>query len=832
MSTARALPLCVLLLALFAGTLFAVDEQVQEYGLAPEPESVATAKTKRLKFSELPPLPVDVRGAFAGIQGTTLIVAGGEGEAAVYTLQTGADEWQKFGELEAPVKSGASASIDEGLVLIGGLRDGTPSAKVKVLDVRGGTLKIRSLPDLPKPVARPTAAVLDGKIYVAGGEDAAGTPVDLFAVLDPKNESAGWKTLQTWPGKPRAGAAMAASQEMLYLVGGDAGGVPLKSAFCYSPFTGWKSIGNVDRWPIDTASVPFGHSHIYLLGGTWEDGTPNLDVLVYHTITNTISTVSRLAGQAPAAEPAAVRRDNDVVLIGGTRALVIEPVPVKTGYIWLDHVVVALYLVGMVYMGFFFSRREKSSKDYFRGGNRIPWWASGMSLFATGASAISLMSMPGKSYATNWTYFVISICAVLVLPISLFFLAPLVRRLKISTANEYLERRFGLLARMFGSVIWILTQVAGRMASVMLLPAIALSAITGVSVVTCILIMGIVTTIYTFFGGLEAVVWTDTVQGFVMLGSIAGCLILVLWKLDIGLGQIWSTALAEGKLHMFDFSWDLTYPTTIIFFLGSAVGTLGAIGDQNFVQRVQCTPDLRQTKLAVATQLAVAVPINVLLFGLGTALYLFYQNHPGDLDPTMKTDGVYPFFVAQNLPAGLSGLVVAALLAATMSTISSSICSVSDLGVADFYRRFSKRATDHSCLVLGRILTALVGMAGMGSAIFLAQSKMTSVWDLATLVIALIGSGTLGLFWLGLLTTRANEAGAVVGVLASMGVIIYLRMTSPITFWLYGPIGTLVAFVVGYLASLILPGKPRPLGGLTVYTLKDPAEMNSDIQTS
>lgn len=821
MSIRHFLFLCASLFLFCTAPLFGVDEQVEEFALVQNADEIAPGQTGRLRFNELSPMPAPVRGAFAGVLNGTLIVAGGEGGSgrSIFTLEEGAKEWRKVGELEAAVKSGASISLDRGLVLIGGLRDGVPSARVQVLDLRGGSLETQALPDLPQPVSRPAAAVLSGKIYVAGGEDASGQPVGQFLMLDPANPEDGWKTLETWPGPPRAGAALAASQDMLFLVGGDAGGASLKNSFRYSPFTGWNSIGDLARWPINAAPVPFGHSHIYLLGGTNEDGSPNLDVLVYHTITNTLATVSRLPGEAPAAEPVALRRDNDVVLIGGTRALAIEPVPVKTGYIWIDHVMVALYLLGMVYMGFFFSRREKSSKDFFRGGNRIPWWASGMSLFATGASAISLMSMPGKAYATDWTYFTISLSAVMVLPISMFFLAPLVRQLKIATANEYLERRFGLFARMFGSVLWILTQVGGRMATVMLLPAIALSAITGMGVVTCILIMGIVTTVYTFFGGLEAVVWTDTVQGFVMLTSITGCLFLALWKLQMGPGELWTAATAADKMHMFDFSWDITYPTTIIFFLGTIVGTLGGIGDQNFVQRVQCTPDMRQTKLAVAMQLAVAVPINILLFSLGTALYLFYRNHPEALDPVMKTDGIYPFFVAQQLPPGLSGLVVAALFAATMSTISSSICSVSDLGVADFYRRFSKRATDHSCLVLGRILTAVVGLTGMGAAVFLSQSTMTSVWDLATLVIGLIGSGMIGLFMLGLLTKRANEAGAIIGIVASLAVIVYLRKTSPITFWLYLPIGSTVTFVVGYLFSQILPGRIPPLEGLTIYTL-------------
>ena len=241
------------------------------------------------------------------------------------------------------------------------------------------------------------------------------------------------------------------------------------------------------------------------------------------------------------------------------------------------------------------------------------------------------------------------------------------------------------------------------------------------NIMTAIIVMGVVTTVYTYLGGLEAVIWTDTIQGFVMVTTVVGCLILALLKLDIPFTEMWSQTQQYEKFHMFDFSTSIVGPTTFIFFIHTLFLTFGGISDQNFVQRVQSTPDLRQTKMAVATQMAVAVPINILLFSLGTVLWLFYRAHPDSLSPTIvNNDGVFPFFAAQQLPVGVSGIVVAALLAATMSTVSSSICAVSDLGTNDFYRRFKANATDHQCLVLGRILTAVVGLSGTIAAIVLA----------------------------------------------------------------------------------------------------------------
>lgn len=280
----------------------------------------------------------------------------------------------------------------------------------------------------------------------------------------------------------------------------------------------------------------------------------------------------------------------------------------------------------------------------------------------------------------------------------------------------------------------------------------------------------------------------------------------------------------RDKLHTFDFSASLVYPTFWIFFISTLTTTVASITDQNFVQRVQCTPSLRQAKLAVAAQMGVAIPINILLFGLGTVIWLFYTQQPDLLNPVMKTDGIYPFFAAQQLPVGASGLVVAALLAATMSTVSSSICSVSDLGVNDFYRRFRPSATDHSSLVVGRVLTVLAGVLGTGAAVLMSRSSMVSVWDLATLVIALISSGIVGMFALGLLTRRGSQAGAITGVIVGMALVIGLRRYASVTFWLFGFIGSLTTFGVGYLTSLCLPRHGRAIEGLTVYADRPTAD--------
>lgn len=491
-----------------------------------------------------------------------------------------------------------------------------------------------------------------------------------------------------------------------------------------------------------------------------------------------------------------------------------------TRYGIYDHLVVAAFMVTMLIIGWFFSRRGASNADYFRGGRRVPFWASGLSLFATGASAISLMAMPGMSFSRNWLYFSLSIYIAFSTILVLLVYVPLARRLDVSTANEYLERRFGLSLRLFGAVIYSLSQIMARLAAIMLLPAIAISAIMGIPMTVSIVIMGVVTTIYATMGGIEGVIWTDVIQAIVMLAAVILCAGWALALIDISFSEAWSLLQSEEKLTVFNPSLGLLEPTMLVLFANSLVACLAQIGDQNFIQRVQCTPTEKEAKKAVLTQIIVAVPLNVILFSLGTVLYLFYREHPDLLDPTLKADGVFPLFAAQVLPAGLAGLVVAAIFAATMSTLSSAINSTANLGVEDFYRRLRRTPpSDKSCLLLGRILTFVLGIVGTSAALWLATSELRSVWDLAILIMGIILGPITGFFLLGVFTERTHSAGAFAGGIASVAATLYCRENTELHHFLYLPIGVFSCVIVGYLASWILPGGRKDLDGLTVYTL-------------
>lgn len=487
---------------------------------------------------------------------------------------------------------------------------------------------------------------------------------------------------------------------------------------------------------------------------------------------------------------------------------------------WPDYVVVAAYLLAMVGIGWWLSVKEEGKQDFFRGGRRIPFWASGLSLFATGASAISLMAMPGMAFANNWTYFTVSLYTLLSLVVVLVVYVPLARRLDVKTANEYLERRFHPGFRFIGTVIYSLNQILARMAAIMLLPALALEVVVGIPIWLSILLFGGVTTVYATMGGLEGVVWTDVIQALGMLVAVGLCTVWAISEIGINFTAAWSILEQERKLEMFDLSWNFLEPTVIVIFANSFFTVMATIGDQNFIQRIQCTPSERDARKAVLTQMFVALPLNFALFSLGTLLFLFYFLHPQDLPADLQNDAVFPVFATQNLPVGVAGVVIAAIFAATMSTLSSALNSTANLVTEDLFARLAKRPFGESDrLRLGRRLTLALGVFGTLAALWLAYSDFRSVWDLMIMLTGMILGPMAGVFLLGVFTRSGSAKGALCGFVLATVVAFFCRELTAIHHFLYLPVGVTTAFATGYIFSLILPSCERPDENLTVFSV-------------
>ena len=702
--------------------------------------------------------------------------------------------------------------------------EGAPSAAVSAekgalvfqsLDVEAGYYRISGekvarvvggestpLPNLPVELSTPGAAMAGGNLFVVEGT--------TLLKLNPAAPESGWTACAALPEAVGENPTVAGSHGVLHVIGA--------AAFAYHPQRDeWKRLSEPTEALNGFVATACGNDHLLFFNANQPDDR----ILAYHRITDTWFEMGHLPSVIL---PLGAASDGTDFTIWSKDAAVSGKALLKpTKYGWVDHSVVAILVLVLVGVGVYFSKKEKSSGDYFRGGNRIPWWAAGLSLFATGASAISLMAMPGKAFADNWIYFSISIFIVMIqLPLLLLVYIPIARRLQISTANEYLERRFSLPVRMLGFACFSLNQMLGRMASILLLPALAISAIFGMPMEYSILIMGIVTTLFVTMGGLEAVIWTDALQAIIMLVAVLVCSFYALFSLDIGAPAAMEILDNLDKLKMFNFSLNWKEPVFIVLVLNTFATVLGMIGDQNFIQRVQCTHDEKESRKAVYTQLAVAVPLNLVLFVLGTLLFLFYVTRAETLSPALKTDGVYPFFAAQNLPPGMAGFVVVALLAATISTVSSAMNSVANLGVDDVYRRFFPKATDHSCLVLGRILTFALGIFGTGAALILANtSGLQSIWDLFIMITGMVLAPITGIFVLGIFSRRANNVGIWIGTAASVAANYYAKVYLDLHAMVYLVVGVFSCIIVGYLASFLAPKTDKNLDGLTVYTLLD-----------
>jgi SSS family solute:Na+ symporter len=330
--------------------------------------------------------------------------------------------------------------------------------------------------------------------------------------------------------------------------------------------------------------------------------------------------------------------------------------------------------------------------------------------------------------------------------------------------------------------------------------------------------MGAISILMTFLGGVEAVVWTDVAQTVILLAGAALSLFFIVGRADLTVGEMFDRAVAEQKFFgSTTWTWDWTVAGAGVILFGSFLSNLiPYTASQDVVQRYLTTKDERQAARAIMTNAALTIPSSILFFAVGTALFVFYRSMPTRLDPHVATDAVFPLFMVRELPAGVAGLVVAGIFAAAQPT--SNLNSMATAFVTDFYGRLAPGASDAKLVRLAQRITVLFGVMGTGVALVMAKMQMASLWDFFMQLIGLTGGALAGLFALGMFTRRANGAGAMVGAACGVAALYVVQRHMRVSFFLYGGIGILVTFVVGYVASLALPGVRKPLAGLTIFT--------------
>jgi SSS family solute:Na+ symporter len=499
---------------------------------------------------------------------------------------------------------------------------------------------------------------------------------------------------------------------------------------------------------------------------------------------------------------------------------------------FVDLAVLVLYFAGMLAIGFAFARKSGRTDEYMAAGRSLPGWAVGLSLFGAYVSSISFIALPGKAYKENWNGFVFSLSLPITAYISTRWFVPFYRRLGQVSAYEHLEKRFGPWARQYAMACYMLTHLV-RVGMIAYLVALAVAPLTGWPVETVILLVGVSVTVYSMVGGLEAVIWTDVVQSGVLILGVLVCVGLLLFGLPDGPWQLFAVAADNDKFSLGSFAPDLTTSTFWVVLLYGVFINLNNFGiDQSFVQRYQTARTDGDARRSVWLGALLYVPISALFFFIGTALFAYYQARPGELpgDVAKKPDTVFPYFMGQKVPVGILGLLIAALLAAAMSSISTCLNAAATLFLCDVYKRYLRpSAGERECM---RVLHAGTLVAGVGCiltalALMEVRTALDAWWELA----GIFSGGMLGLFLLGLIAHRATNAAAAAGTIAGMLVLGWLILprlllaneflpaeldflVNPFHGFMTIVVGTLVILLVGLLVTA-LRGQPRPRNTLT-----------------
>lgn len=472
-----------------------------------------------------------------------------------------------------------------------------------------------------------------------------------------------------------------------------------------------------------------------------------------------------------------------------------------TGFTGLDLSVLVAYLVGVTAWGAWLGRGQTGGTDYFLGNRELPWMAVMLSVVATETSTLTFLSLPGVAYLGTLAFLQLTLGYLLGRLVISTILLPAYFRGELVTAYALLETRFGTGARRFTSAIFMVTRLLAD--SVRLFAtAIPLALVTGWPYPVSIAVIGVLTLVYTYFGGIKAVVWVDALQmGLYLLGALIAAVALQS-LVPGGWGEILSGAAAEGKLAVLDFQTSLSVPYT--FWAGLAGGaflTMGSHGtDQLIVQRLLTCKDLRASQRALVGS-AFAVMAQFLVFLLvGLGLWVFYQGRAFE-----RSDEIFALFIVDHLPSGVTGLLIAGIFAAAMSSLSSSINSLASASAYDFWAPAKGAVGDEArTLRAGKAFTLLwAALLIAGAVVFIPLSRGTTAVEVALGIASVVYGGLIGAFALGVLSKRADERSAILGITLGIGAVMAIWLTIPdrVAWPWFALIGTSITFLVGSVAG-------------------------------
>lgn len=497
--------------------------------------------------------------------------------------------------------------------------------------------------------------------------------------------------------------------------------------------------------------------------------------------------------------------------------------------------VVVLFLLAMAGMGVYFLKRNNSSEEYFLGGRKIPGWALGLSMVGTSISSITFLALPAAAFVLDYRQLTPNLFMPVAALIACWIFIPFFRRGLKTTAYEYLESRYGTGIRIYAALYSLLGQLL-RLAIILYLVVLPLSEMLDISESTAILAFGVITCFYTVFGGIEAVVWTDVVQTVILLGGGLLCVAAVAFQLPGGLPQILEIGMEYDKFSLGPLDFSFSERT---FWVMSLIGFIGFISEfssnQNVVQRYIAAPTLREARKAMLICIVMSLPTWIFFFFIGSCLFAYYKVFPSAEVAAMKPDDVLPHFILTEIWPGVGGVIIAACLAAAMSSLSSSINAVSTIWTIDFLRLMRRKGNDRFELVNAKLASGAAGIIMIAGAWGISLIPRESVYDLSAILGALLCSAGLTPFMLGFFTTRIGNRAILSGMYAALvfsvyNILNYFKLLPEPLQWnihiyMAGPVCNGVMLAVALAYSLFRPEPvTEQLRGLTVWTLDSPGK--------
>jgi SSS family solute:Na+ symporter len=495
-----------------------------------------------------------------------------------------------------------------------------------------------------------------------------------------------------------------------------------------------------------------------------------------------------------------------------------------------DIVTVVVYLLLMVAAGFYFARRNKTTEDYFVGNRSFSGWVIGLSMLGTIVSSATFLALPAAAFVLDWRQLTVNLVVPFVAVLAVIVFIPFFRRGKLTSAFEYLGERYGVVPRMYGTVSFIIMQLI-RMAQILFLVSLVLQFFTGISIVWVIIALGLFIGFYTIMGGIEAVIWTDVLQAIILILGGIFCVVWVAMDLPGGVMEIIEVGRAHNKFSLGATEFNLGERTLYTMVILGLINWLGIFaGDQNMVQRYASARSTREARKATIVYTMIALPMWTMFFFVGTGLFVFYLSSPDPVVAGLEADQVLPYFIFSEIPPVITGIIISAVIAASMSTMDSGVNAISTVTVIDLMKPWlAKGREDAYYFRAAHIIVGFVTVLVIMGAISFSQMEKESMNDISLIVTSVFGGCLMGLFIMGFFTKAVDGVAATIALIVAVMVNIYLGLgllgvlpaaiTLPIhSYWVIALVnGTFI--LLAYLIGISRRGKVQSLEGLTVWTM-------------